>query len=283
MAGEKRRDGHGEERDAVMAGGKRRDGHGDTARTATGINTTRSAAGGAEQLRERAGIGEEQPSRRSFSRVPPAAQEQRENGRQTREQMAGGRNSVKETRCDTCHNPLDECTCQNKDEGTGEGQRESIMIEDMSEFRPGEEPDLEIGGGAVSDFEEGEEVVMETQNSELLAPEKKKRNSLNEIGSSFDSAIADWSGEVPGRPDGGGLGPPQAPPPRRPSHVEESLTTRYITPDAAPEAPQAEVEESDMEMDVLQPIFGNPCLRGRVGVLRCGVCWRKRFTRLKMC
>ncbi|KAK2871874.1 hypothetical protein Q8A73_024603, partial [Channa argus] len=131
-------------------------------------------------------------------------------------------------------------------EGEGEVDRDSISDDEWSNVRPAEEPAL--GSETESGNELGDEVV--SQSADLLVQEGIRNEGVDELGSSMDHVLADWSGDAASRPEGGWLGSPRPEPNEPHSQNEIESTTRIPTSDVALLAPQASSVDSDLEMDV---------------------------------
>ncbi|KAK2873714.1 hypothetical protein Q8A73_023749, partial [Channa argus] len=147
--------------------------------------------------------------------------------------------------------PQEECVCQNNAIESGEGHRGLIPNEDAG-IRPPEEVGLDLDSEGASEYEEGGGELMETQASELVLSENKKENNVNEIGSSLDLVLAEWSGEVASHPEEGERGMLQAPLSRLPIQGEPLPDPRGIALEIAVSTPQADGDESEAEMDFQQ-------------------------------
>ncbi|KAK2875114.1 hypothetical protein Q8A73_024325 [Channa argus] len=149
-------------------------------------------------------------------------------------------------RCVACHAPAEQCNCHNAGEGEGVVNRDSISDDERSNVRPAQEPAL--GSETESENELGDEVV--SQSADLLVQEGIRNEGVDELGSSMDHVLADWSGDAASRPEGGWLGSPRPEPNEPHSRNEIESTTRIPTSDVALLAPQATSVDSDLEMDV---------------------------------
>ncbi|KAK2883360.1 hypothetical protein Q8A73_022293, partial [Channa argus] len=135
--------------------------------------------------------------------------------------------------------------------GAGGSKRQAVEQGEKrngGQVRPVEEPELNMG----SESEQEDEVVLETQGSDLPVREEHGSEREDVLGSSMDQVLAEWSGDRAGHPEGGWLSPSWLASQKVPSHNGIPPAPREEDSDAALLAPQADSIESDSEMDVQQ-------------------------------
>ncbi|KAK2814620.1 hypothetical protein Q5P01_000026 [Channa striata] len=241
----------GENRSAKFAGEKHREHAERTGRSVAGMTARGSAGGSAERLQEKADVGGEQSRTKQTTGGVLVSHDRQGEEARTREETSGRQDTRKDI------SPMDECSCQSEEIGTEVEYEEPIARSDVSDVRLREEPELDRGSEVESECELDQEVVMETQASEVDVSQKGKESNMDDIGSSLDLVVAEWSEEVVGRPEGGGLGPPQAPPPKILTREVPLSALKETTPETASLAPQDEGGETDIDIELLQCHLGN--------------------------